>query len=122
MKAGPPLVPGEHETLATGSLASTAGVQVVLIYGGATPALLTQAAAKPAVSRGFVQVVLTCWASVVVPTTQAGDAVAGWLFGPTGCEQLVVIQLGAPLELEPIAHGATGVDVLFPAGKVQVRT
>ena len=120
MKPGPPPDPAVHEALATGSFANVEGVQVVFLKGGAVPGLATQPSAYPEVSTGLVQIVVTHEPSVVDPTTQGSDGVAGWLLGPGGWLQLVVIQLGAPLELEPTTHEATGVDVLLAAGREQV--
>jgi hypothetical protein len=56
---------------------------------------------------------------VVEPTPHGGDAVAGWLLGPTGLLQVVVMNVTGSVD-ELTAHDATAPAVLLPAGRVQM--
>ena len=59
--------------------------------------------------------------SVTEPTVHATVGVAAKLFGPGGWLHVVVIQSGAVPGVDA-GHDATGADVLFAAGRVQMKT
>ena len=122
MKPGAPLLPATHDPAATALLLSGMGVHTTLSYGGSTPLLATQAAAKSWKSFTLTQVVVTnVTGSVVAPGAHAGDAAAAWLVGPTGWLQVVVTNVTGSVVGGPTTHDATGFVWLLAGGRVQMK-